>query len=31
MAMKNGFGKCGETFERGVPDITAVTVTFIKE
>jgi hypothetical protein len=20
MVMKNGFGKCGETFERGVPD-----------
>jgi len=24
MAMKNGFGKCGETFERGVPDSMAI-------
>jgi len=24
MVMKNGFGKCGETFERGVPDSMAI-------
>jgi hypothetical protein len=24
MAMKNGFGKCGERFERSVPDSMAM-------
>jgi len=24
MAVKNGFGKCGETFERGVPESMAI-------